>query len=129
VFNRVEANNNAAHGIAVDGAASPGTNTVNATVSESVAAGNRLGGQGAGFLSTGSALTSLMVFHSVATNNDIGIAATFGATLRLANSAVTGNAAGWFIHPGDGSVGGTYSDNYIDGNGTNTGSLTPVSKQ
>ena len=124
VFNHVEVNNNGGHGIQVNGV-NGGSNKINATVSESIASGN----SNIGFLSTGSALTSLLVFHSVAANNGTGVTASFGATLRLANSAVTGNAAGWFIHAGDGSVGASYGDNYIDGNGSNSGSLTPISKQ
>jgi hypothetical protein len=124
VFNHVEVTNNGAHGIQVNGTFA-GSNKVNATASESIASGNG----NSGFLSTGSALTSLLLFHSVAANNGTGVTASFGATFRLANSAVTGNAAGWFIHAGDGSVGASYGDNYIDGNGANTGSLTPISKQ
>jgi hypothetical protein len=44
VFNRVEVNNNINHGIYVNGANNAGTNTVNVTVSKSVAAG--IGGVG-----------------------------------------------------------------------------------
>jgi Right handed beta helix region len=40
VFNRVEVNNNNGSGIVVNGTASGGTNTINATVTDSVAAGN-----------------------------------------------------------------------------------------
>ena len=78
VFNRVEANNNGDHGILADGASSAGTNTINATVSDSVAAGN----VGAGFASAsapGNAPTSVMVFHSVAANNVAGVAALSSA--------------------------------------------------
>ena len=116
VFNRVEANNNGSHGIMVDGTNSAGTNTINATVSESVAAGNS---GGAGFFSvsnSGKAPTSLMVYHSVAANNSDGVAAAGpGATLRLANSTVTGNGNGWAV-PTAGGVLYSYGDNYIDGN-------------
>jgi hypothetical protein len=123
VFNRVEANNNAGQSILADGQNSPGT--VKATVSESVVAGNR-----DGFFSltqTGNAPTSLMVFHSVAANNGTGVEADGpGATLRLANSTVTGNAHGWVA---SGGIVDSYGDNYIDGNGANIGSLTPISKQ
>jgi Right handed beta helix region len=127
VFNRVEVNNNANYGIAVAGNNSAGTNTVNATVSDSVAAGNH----GGGFLSytqSGKAPTSLMVFHSVTANNVSGVEANgAGAVLRLANSTVTGNASGWLAQSG--GVVASYGDNYIDGNGSNSGSLTPISKQ
>jgi len=126
VFNRVEANNNGGNGIFVYGGLSAGTNTVNATVSDSVAAGNF-----DGFVSasqSGSAPTSVMVFHSVAANNSTGVAVTgTGATLRLANSTVTGNTNGWTATTS--GVVDSYGDNYIDGNGSNTGSLTPIARQ
>ena len=116
VFNRIEANNNGNTGIFVDGGNSAGTNTVNATVSDSVAAGNF-----DGFVSasqSGSAPTSVMVFHSVAANNSTGVAVTgTGATLRLANSTVTGNTNGWTATTS--GVVDSYGDNYIDGNVAN----------
>jgi hypothetical protein len=60
--------------------------------------------------------------------NGIGIDATGpGVTLRLANSTVTGNIQrGWIVSS---ALLGSYGDNYIDGNGPNTGSLTVVGKQ
>jgi hypothetical protein len=127
VFNRVEANNNGSHGILVDGEISTGT--VDATVSDSVAAGNV---DGVGFFAasnTSQAPTTLVLFHSVAANNGTGIrASTPGATLRAARSMVTGNTfAGWVA--GAGGVVASYGDNYIDGNGTPIGVLTPVAKQ
>jgi len=106
---------------------SANTNTINATVSDSVAAGNG----SVGFYSyttSSNAPTSLMVFHSVAANNHYGVFASgAGATLRLANSAVTGNQVGWTTEFG--GVLASYGDNYIDGNVSNSGSLTPISKQ
>jgi hypothetical protein len=125
VLNRVEANNNPA-GIYVEGAFSTGT--VNATVSESVAAGNVNVGFFAGS-SSGHAPTTLTLFHSVAANNGTGIEATnTNSTLTVAQSAVTGNAgAGWSVNGG--VVIQSYGDNYFNGNGSNQGSLTPVTKQ
>jgi len=130
VFNRVEVNNNG-NGIFVGGQSSAPTNTINATVFDSVVAGNNAPG-GAGFTSftqSGQAPASLTVVHSVAANNLYGVAANgAGATVRLANSAVTGNTGGgWLV--GNGSVVASYGDNYIDGNGANMGSLTSISKQ
>ena len=127
VFNRVEVNNNGEHGILVDGEFSAGTNTINATVSDSVAAGNNVGFEARS--PTSAAPTSVMVFHSVAANNTSGGVSPNGtaATLRLANSTVTGNANGWLVQSG--GVVASYGDNYIDGNGSNTGSLTSISKQ
>jgi len=128
VFNRDEVNNNIGDGIVVVGSTSAGTNTVNATVSDSVAAGN---GDTGFFSATGSgkAPTSLMIFHSVAANNGTGVGAsgTNGVTVRLANSTVTGNTFGWATETS--AVIASYGDNYIDGNGSNTGSLTSISKQ
>jgi hypothetical protein len=40
---------------------------------------------------------------------------------------VTGNGAGWIAQSS--GVVGSYGDNYIDGNGANTGSPTGISKQ
>jgi len=125
VFNRVEVNNNLSEGIIVFGVNSAGTNTVNATVFDSVAAGNG----SAGFQSIthpGKAPTSVTLFHSVAANNSTGLQAE-DATLRIAQSTVTGNVNGWII--GNGGNIASYGDNYIDGNGSNTGSLTSISKQ
>jgi hypothetical protein len=69
------------------------------------------------------------VFHSVSANNGYGIVAYGeGATLRLAQSEVTGNVvAGWSAS--NGGVIESYGDNYIYGNGANTGSLTSIAKQ
>jgi hypothetical protein len=127
VFNRVEVNNNVHDGIIVDGHISAGTNTINATVSESIAAGNGVVGF-TSFSPSGQAPTSLMLFHSVAANNVAGVVAnSTGATLRLANSTVTGNQIGWAVQSS--GVVDSYGDNYIDGNGSNIGSLTPVARQ
>jgi hypothetical protein len=91
VFNRVQAINNF-DGIFVDGVESTGR--VNSTVYESVASGS-----GTGFTvasDPGKAPTTLMVFHSVATNNDTGLDSQgVTATLRVAHSVVTGNTNGW----------------------------------
>ncbi len=127
VFNSVEANNNGEHGIFVNGEFSAGTNTINATVSDSVADGNHVGIEARS--PTGAAPTSVMVFHSVAANNTSGGVSPngTGATLRLANSTMTGNANGWLVQSS--GVVASYGDNYIDGNGSNTGSLTPISRQ
>jgi hypothetical protein len=114
VFNRIEANRNALRGINVNGTSSSGTNTVNATVVDSVAAGN----SGIGVLSasgSSGAPTIVTVSHSVAANNKgTGVeAGGSGAILRLANSTVTGNLNGWVPSAG---VVQSYGDNYIDGN-------------
>jgi hypothetical protein len=88
-------------------------------VSESVAAGDSVGfyNQSAG---------TLAVFHSVATNNSVGVA-SFETTISLAQSMVTGNATGWAAQSG--GLVQSYGDNYFSNNGTNQGSLTLISKQ
>jgi hypothetical protein len=112
VFNRVQTSTNADSGIVLDGANSTGT--LKGTVYESVSAQNGSPGKaGLGFFafsSTGHASTTLMVFHSASVNNLQGMAAQGGgATLRVANSTITGNGFSW-----GGVV--SYGDNYIDGN-------------
>jgi len=125
VFNRVEANNNGSNGIVVDGGAS--SIAVNATVSDSVAAGN---GQ-VGFFSETSSSTapiSVMVFHSVAANNFYGVSAQgSGATLRLANSTVTGNTNGWQVFIS--GIVDSYGDNYIDGNTSNQAAPPSIARK
>jgi hypothetical protein len=124
VFNRVEVNNNGSHGIIVYGANSTGT--INATASESVAAGDRGGGFFA-FSNPGQAATTFTLFHSVATNNLIGIEADeTNAILTAAQSMVTGNTFAGFVAENGGVV-QSYGDNYFNNNGSNVGSLTSIS--
>jgi hypothetical protein len=125
VFDHVEANNNGSSGINVLGNASTGT--VNVTVSESVVAHNPTAGLTA-FSVTGQAPTTLSVFHSVVASNGFSLYADgTGVTLRVAQSMVTGNTNGWLA--ADGGELDSYGDNYIDGNGGNIGSLTPIARQ
>jgi hypothetical protein len=113
-LNRVEAINNN-YGISVNGSDSIGT--VRATVSESVAHSNTNAGFYVATASSSTAPTTLMVFHSVASNNVTGLQAEgyTGATLLVAQSTVTGNTNGWTA---TGGVVQSYGDNYIDGNTT-----------
>jgi Right handed beta helix region len=123
VFNRVEADNNTLDGIVAFGSNSTGT--VEVTVSDSVSANNEVGYSVT--TETGKAATKLVLFHSVATNNQVGLAVDAGAVLRAAQSMVTWNTtAGFQI---SGGVIQSYGDNYFDGNGSNTGSLTSVTRQ
>lgn len=114
VFNRVEAHNNF-NGIVVDGEFSTGT--VKATVFESVAARNASVGFFA-FTTLGHAPTTLMVFHSVAANNDSGLFANGpNATVRAFQTMVTGNIAGWQVI-NSGAV-QSFGNNAIEGNTNN----------
>ena len=116
VFNRIQVNNNAGSGggIRLDttGAVFPGT--VNAVVYDSIAQGNTTG---PGFSATNFTFvgkpTTMMIFHSVAADNSIGILGQNSAFIRVANSMVTGNATGWQT---DNATVLSYGDNYIDGN-------------
>ena len=115
VLNRVELNNNGNNGFIMDGGGSTGT--LKATVSDSVASGNG----DTGFAAvTNTAPTTMMLYHSVAANNNgngVGTHGT-GATLRIANSIVTGNTNGWVV----GSVGSSVlsaGDNTIEDNTAN----------
>ncbi|MEA2904860.1 MAG: hypothetical protein QOI12_2247 [Alphaproteobacteria bacterium] len=124
VFHRVEVNNNGGHGISVSGSGTTGT--VNAVASESVAARN--GGSGFRAVDFGPSSATFSLFLSVAANNGVGISANnLGATLRVAHSMVTGNIHGW--DASNSAVIESFGDNYIAGNGTNTGVLTSVGKQ
>ncbi|MEA2989846.1 MAG: hypothetical protein QOG83_2557 [Alphaproteobacteria bacterium] len=126
VFNRVEMNNNGADGIFVFGGLNTGA--INVTVADSVAARNNSAGF-AVLSNTLQAPTTLSLFHSVSANNGVGIQADgAGAKLRVAQSMVTGNATNGWIASGGGLL-QSYGDNYIDGNGSNTGVLTGVTKQ
>jgi Right handed beta helix region len=112
-FNRVEAYNNSLSGIIVNGQLSTGT--INATVEDSVAGGNAASGFRV-FSGAASAAASLMVARSVAANNGAGISASGAkATLRVGQSAVTGNALSWQVTSS--AVLRSYGDNNIDGNG------------
>jgi Right handed beta helix region len=111
MFNHVELSNNSGNGIVLNGTTSIGT--INTTVAESVAVHN--GNTGFYIESiAGQAATTLMLFHSVAANNGTGLLVQ-GATIRVAQSMVTGNSVdGYSI--GLGGVLDSYVDNYIDGN-------------
>jgi hypothetical protein len=128
VFNRVEVYNNApVEGFSILGVNSSG-GSITATVSESTISGNT---NGIHVKSTsGQAVAKVTVFHSVVANSQFNgfIVDGTNATVTLAQSAVMGNAGtGWDIL--NSGVIQTYLDNYFNGNGTNTGSLTTIGKQ
>jgi len=124
-FNRVKANNNSFHGIAVDGDNSTGT--INATVSDSVVTHNGLRGFLAGS-TAGQALVTLTVFRSVAANNETGLMATgAGAILRASESIVTGSNFGWLAT--NSGVLLSAGDNTIEGNTNFQGAPTTYTKK
>ena len=125
-IDRTDFSGNGFAGLYVDGTL--GTGAINVTVTDSVAANNAF----FGFLvqsSTGHSASNLTLTHVLAEgNNFAGISASTGAnaTLWLAQSTVTGNAAGFVVSPGD--VINTYGDNYFNNNGPSTGLLTPTAR-
>jgi hypothetical protein len=123
VFNRVEVYNNSGVGLFVGGTASTGT--IKATAADSAVANNG----NIGFWATssaGQAATSLLVVRSVSANNSVGVSAFGGATatLRVGQSAITGNAQTWFTNAG--SVLQSFGDNYIVGNGDGDPALPTI---
>jgi hypothetical protein len=107
------------------------TGGVHVTVTDSVAAHNKNGSQGNGFLvqSDGShSVATLMLARTTAVDNFVGISA-FGdhSILVVGQSTVTHNTTGYSA-ANSGFI-STYVDNYVDLNGSNTGSLSSVSKE
>ena len=112
VFNRIEAYNNGASGVLVDGESSTGT--INVTVAESVAAGNGTGFRA--FSGSGQAGTTVTIIRSVAASNSQGVrvGGAANALLRLGQSTLSGNTVTWVM---DGTaVLQSYGNNRIDGN-------------
>jgi hypothetical protein len=126
VLTRVDVSNNGYQGIYFEG--DNGTGTLNGTVYESVSAHNVANGFYASSAS-GHSTTTLSVFHSVSANNSAGglVASGIGATVRAAQSMVTGNGHGWQALTN--GVVSSYGDNYIDSNGSNAGSLGTATRQ
>ena len=63
---------------------------------------------------------TLVASRSVIAGNGTGVFASgTGATVRLAESMVTGNQIGWQNNSFENPVTQSYGDNYIDGNGSN----------
>jgi len=113
VFNHVETNNNSL-GIGVYGNSSTGT--TEATISESLSAGN-------GSIGIYGVQATLIVSHSVISYNSIGLEAGTGAKVALGRSTVTGNQVGWVAQ---GGALGSYGDNYINGNVGGQGAPTII---
>jgi hypothetical protein len=118
-MNRVETNNNVNYGVFLWGSPSTGGN-ITAAVSESTASGNGLYGYYA-LTAQGRSTISLMLFHSVATGNNIGLYADgAGATVAAALSVFTG--AGLFAWNNvNGATPCTFGDNYLPPGNAGTG--------
>jgi hypothetical protein len=125
---RVALYGNANAGLSVVG--SSGTGALNVAVTDSVASNNVNGSNASGILATSAAsqsATKIMLTRVTAAGNEGGLVVIGpNLTVRLAESTLSGNGAGFFVT--NASV-LSYGDNYIDGNGPNTGSLTAATKQ
>jgi hypothetical protein len=113
-------------GLSAFGATGTGPLSVAVTDSEATNSTNT------GFFATSSAghsVTNLSLTHVLASGNFTGVEANgTNATIWLAQSTVTENTHGFDVEPG--AVINSYGDNYLAAaNGSNTGSLTSVSKQ
>jgi hypothetical protein len=101
---------------------------LNVAVTDSVASNNNQ----MGFyfhLAAGHSVSNLVLTRSTASGNGAGIVAdSANATLWLAQSTVTENSGNGY-NASSGGVINSYGDNYIDANGTNTGTLSTATKQ
>ena len=119
-LSRVEAYNNSAAGISVEGDALSGV--LYADAADSVTANNQTGFAVSTTLTTAS--TTLMLVRSVAANNGVGLSVSGDpANLWLGNSSVHGNTLAWSA-PNSGRL-FSYGDNNINGN-ANDGPLPQV---
>lgn len=124
VFNRAEIYNNSVQPQAVYLNSQSG-GAINATFSDSVIAHNGNIGLHV-FVSSGQA--NVTMTNSAIVYNGTGLQVVgANSILRLSQSTVTGNTTGYSVS-GSGVL-ASYQDNYIDGNGSNTGSPITGSKQ
>jgi hypothetical protein len=110
-----------------------GTGTLDVAVTDSVAGNHIAGNPNDATFSVaafgGNAISSLMLTRVTVFGNNIGVlAAGINATMRLAQSTITGNSAGGYQIENSATM-LSYGDNYIDHNGPNIGTLGSASKQ
>jgi len=123
-LNRVELYKNGGDGLLVSGQNSTGT--IDAFVTDSVAAGNT--GTGFRSLSQTVAVTVLTVVRSATVNNAKGMSATgLSAAVRISQVAIAGNGTSW-QEVQSGSL-RSYADNVIDGNGDANPAPTTIPKK
>jgi Right handed beta helix region len=123
VFSRVELYNNGGVGVVAIG--SLGTGAIDATVADSIAAGNDTGF----VVNSTSAATSLMLIRSVSANNRLGVATsgTAIARMRIGESTITGNAFSWGAFTG--SLLRSYGNNNINGNDDGDPAIPLIAEQ
>jgi hypothetical protein len=114
-LDRVRVENASTTGIAVDGTTTTGS--INATVRDSLSAGNGSSGIRADEGGGGSGTTTVMVDRSASVNNVTGIRALggVGARIRIGDSTVSGNFGG--LAKDNGGVIDSYGTNKVNGNG------------
>ena len=121
-FDRAEFSNNHLEGLDVQ----TGGGTIIIAVTDCVAASN---GDIAFRINSGNVgAINLSLTHCLIANNSVGVqAAKVNATIWLAQSTLTGNAAGYMAAIG--GVVNSFADNYFVANGPNTGLLGSATRQ
>jgi hypothetical protein len=105
-----------------------GTGALGVAVTDTISTNNTFDGF-AVQTTSGHSDSSLSLTRVTAAGNLNGLETTAAnAIIRVSQSTLTGNTTGYFNNGGAGSI-QSYGDNYIDGNGGNTGSLTAATKQ
>lgn len=127
VFNRVEVNNNSNSGIFLNGV-NMTTGILFATVSESIAAGNKYGFEVNSRTGPDVKPAALMVIGSVVTNNGTGLFAESGA-IALTNSAVTGNTYGYHASGPSGPIYSFGNNNFGYNTSGNQGNLSTATER
>jgi hypothetical protein len=107
-LDRIRVENNAFSGIRLDAG---GSTAIEATVNESILAGNVEHG-----ISASGDTIKVTMNGSAAVNNDTGVSSQNNAIVRIGDSTVTGNATGLAV-AGNGKI-ASYGTNQINGNGT-----------
>jgi hypothetical protein len=104
-----------------------GTGSIHVGVTDSVAANNSIGFKVESNVSH--AAIKLSLTHAAASGNSVGLEVDENTTLWLAQSTLSGNAAGFAIASGGAIM--SYGDNYLaaDLSFTDSGTLTSVAKQ
>jgi hypothetical protein len=107
-----------------------GTGPLDVTMTHGIVANNTGGSPAtvgvAAQSGAGQSVTTATLIRVTLAGNDLGLQTTANATVRIAQSTVTGNTHGYEVN---GGAIVSYGDNYIDGNGSNIGSLGSATKQ
>jgi len=110
---RLEAINDGAAGVFVDGSQSGATQPIIVSVADSLMSGAHAGVDGVS--AVGHTPVEVVVRNSVITGNLNELVAEANATVVVSHSTISGNVAE-FVENGVGAIAGTYGDNVIEGN-------------